>query len=107
MAGKNLNENLDKYFELVVKAWDDKELKKELLKNPTEVLARFGVKLPENTKVKITQGADKVSWDFKNRKLTLPFIEKPEGLSDTNIADSSAQSVDCFSKIDCFSAMGV
>lgn len=61
------------YAHVVAKAWADDAFKKELLKNPREVLIAHGMEISPNVEVTITPGTGKVRMEF-------PLPDKPSGV---------------------------
>lgn len=66
------------YKNIIVKAWEDPDFKKQLLKDPKKILVQEGCKIPEDMKVFVHENTEK---EFH---FTLP--KKPEGeLSDEEL----------------------
>jgi len=66
-----------KYAQIVVKAWDDADFKKQLVADPAKVLAGEGVNAQDVT-IKIDDGGTKQSFDCESGILTLPLPPKPQ-----------------------------
>ena len=63
--------------EIIKKAWEDDNFKKDLMDKPHEAIARFGVHVPKQVEVKVVEESAKVVY------LVLPVNQ--EELSDTQL----------------------
>ncbi len=104
MAG--LKKNMKIYSKLMARAWMDPKFKKKLCKNPKKVMEAEGILLPKGLVIKILPGKTKTIWDMEKKELLLPLPPKPKGLSDQCLEKFESDGTG-FSKITCFSVMGI